>query len=236
MEWGHSSKILQYPGRIHVGTKFVVRMPQSGDMRAGNRYQRFLCCRSVVGPPGPSQRVSGAFGASGMYYSRPAGKSNHRMPFSICAVPAIFADKVYMLCTSGSHSRRRELIEIRMPLRGNFGMHGSYIVDAFNKDFPGTCRASAVCSTGTGDKGTPFSVLAVSTCRADEGNSAIAAASNFLRRYRISRWMPHSSNAGTFLCYRATVPAIPPLEILHGTTTPARLWMFSDFAIFTAVL
>lgn len=46
----------------------------------------------------------------------------------------------------------------------------------------------------------------------------------------------HSSNAGTFLCYRATMPAIPPLEISHGTTTPARLWMFSDFAIFTAVL
>jgi hypothetical protein len=32
------------------------------------------------------------------------------------------------------------------------------------------------------------------------------------------------------------MPAIPPLEIFHGTTTPARLWMFSDFAIFTAVL
>ena len=29
-----------------------------------------------------------------MYFPGPAGKSNHRMPFSVCAVPAILADKV----------------------------------------------------------------------------------------------------------------------------------------------
>lgn len=171
-----------------------------------------------------------------MYFPGPAGKSNHRMPFPVCTVPAVFADKVYMLCASGSHSRWRELIKCRMPLCSDFGMYGSYIIDAFDKDFSGTCRASAACSTGTGDRGTPFSVLSVSAFRADKSYSAIAAASDFLRRYRISRRMPHSSNARTFLCYRATMPAIPPLEIFHGTTTPARLWMFSDFAIFTAVL
>lgn len=104
------------------------------------------------------------------------------------------------------------------------------------KDFSGTRRAFAACSTGTGDRGTPFSVLAVPAFRADKSDFTIAAADDFLRRYRIGCRMPHSSNAGTFLCYRATMPAIPPLEIFHGTTTPARLWMFSDFAIFTAVL
>lgn len=171
-----------------------------------------------------------------MYFPGPAGKSNHRMPFPVCTVPAVFADKVYMLCASGSHSRWRELIKCRMPLCSDFGMYGSYIIDAFNKDFSGTCRASASCSTGTGDRGTPFSVLSVSAFRADKSDFTIAAASDFLRRYRIGCWMPHSSNAGTFLCYRATMPAIPPLEIFHGTTTPARLWIFSDFAIFTAVL
>ena len=171
-----------------------------------------------------------------MYSPGPAGKSNHRMPFSVCAVPAILADKVYMLCASGSHSRGRELIKCRMPLCSDFGMYGSYIIDAFDKDFSGTRRASAACSTGTGDRGTPFSVLSVSAFRADKSDFTIAAAGDFLRRYRIGCRMPHSSNAGTFLCYRATMPAIPPLEISHGTTTPARLWMFSDFAIFTAVL
>ena len=171
-----------------------------------------------------------------MYFPGPTGKSNHRMPFPVCAVPALFADKVYMLCASGSHSRGRELIKCRMPLCSDFGMYCSYIIDTFDKDFSRTRRASAACSTGTGDRGTPFSVLSVSAFRADKGDSAIAAAGDFLRRNRISRWMPHSSNAGTFLCYRATMPAIPPLEIFHGTTTPARLWMFSDFAIFTAVL
>ena len=94
-----------------------------------------------------------------MYFPGPAGKSNHRMPFSVCAVPAILADKVYMPCASGSHSRGRELIKCRMPLCGNFGMNGSYIIDAFDKDFSGTRRASAACSTGTGDRGTPFAVL-----------------------------------------------------------------------------
>lgn len=49
-----------------------------------------------------------------MYSPGPAGKSNHRMPFSVCAVPAILADKVYMLCASGSHSRGRELIKCRI--------------------------------------------------------------------------------------------------------------------------
>ena len=171
-----------------------------------------------------------------MYFPGPTGKSNHRMPFPACAVPALFADKVYMLCASGSHSRGRELIKCRMPLCSDFGMYGSYIIDAFDKDFSGTRRASAACSTGTGDGGTPFSVLSVSAFRTDKSDSAIAAAGDFLRKYRIGCWMPHSSNAGTFLCYRATMPAIPPLEIFHGTTTPARLWMFSDFAIFTAVL
>lgn len=171
-----------------------------------------------------------------MYFPGPAGKSNHRMPFPACTVPAIFADKVYMLCASGSHSRGRELIKCRMPLCGDFGMYGSYIIDAFDKDFSGTRRASAACSTGTGDRGTLFSVLSVSAFRADKSDSAIAATGDFLRQYRIGCRMPHSSNAGTFLCYRATMPAIPPLEIFHGTTTPARLWMFSDFAIFTAVL
>lgn len=97
-----------------------------------------------------------------MYFTGPAGKSNHRMPFSVCAVPAIFADKVYMLCASGSHSRGRELIKCRMPLCSDFGMYGSYIIDAFDKDFSGTRRASAACSTGTGDRGTPFAVLSVS--------------------------------------------------------------------------
>ena len=171
-----------------------------------------------------------------MYFPGPAGKSNHRMPFPVCTVPAVFADKVYMLCASGSHSRWRELIKCRMPLCSDFGMYGSYIIDAFDKDFSGTCRASAACSTGTGDRGTPFSVLSVSAFRADKSDSAITATGDFLRRYRIGCRMPHSSNAGTFLCYRATMPAIPPLEIFHGTTTPARLWIFSDFAIFTAVL
>lgn len=171
-----------------------------------------------------------------MYFPGPTGKSNHRMPFPACAVPALFADKVYMLCASGSHSRGRELIKCRMPLCSDFGMYGSYIIDAFDKDFSGTRRASAACSTGTGDRGTPFSVLSVSAFRADKSDSAIAATGDFLRQYRIGCRMPHSSNAGTFLCYRATMPAIPPLEIFHGTTTPARLWMFSDFAIFTAVL
>ena len=171
-----------------------------------------------------------------MYFPGPTGKSNHRMPFPACAVPALFADKVYMLCASGSHSRGRELIKCRMPLCSDFGMYGSYIIDAFDKDFSGTRRASAACSTGTGDRGTPFSVLSVSAFRADKSDSAIAATGDFLRRYRIGCRMPHSSNTGTFLCYRATMPAIPPLEIFHGTTTPARLWMFSDFAIFTAVL
>ena len=171
-----------------------------------------------------------------MYFPGPAGKSNHRMPFPACAVPAIFADKVYTLCASGSHSRGRELIKCRMTLCSGFGMYGSYIIDAFDKDFSGTRRASAACSTGTGDRGTPFSVLSVSAFRADKSDSAIAATGDFLRQYRIGCRMPHSSNAGTFLCYRATMPAIPPLEIFHGTTTPARLWMFSDFAIFTAVL
>jgi hypothetical protein len=171
-----------------------------------------------------------------MYFPGPTGKSNHRMPFPACAVPALFADKVYMLCASGSHSRGRALIKCRMPLCSDFGMYGSYIIDAFDKDFSGTRRASAACSTGTGDRGTPFSVLSVSAFRADKSDSAIAATGDFLRQYRIGCRMPHSSNAGTFLCYRATMPAIPPLEIFHGTTTPARLWMFSDFAIFTAVL
>lgn len=171
-----------------------------------------------------------------MYFPGPTGKSNHRMPFPACAVPAIFADKVYMLCASGSHSRGRELIKCRMPLCSDFGMYGSYIIDAFDKDFSGTRWASAACSTGTGDRGTPFSVLSVSAFRADKSDSAIAATGDFLRQYRIGCRMPHSSNAGTFLCYRATMPAIPPLEIFHGTTTPARLWMFSDVAIFTAVL
>lgn len=171
-----------------------------------------------------------------MYFPGPTGKSNHRMPFPACAVPAIFADKVYMLCASGSHSRGRELIKCRMPLCSDFGMYGSYIIDAFDKDFSGTRWASAACSTGTGDRGTPFSVLSVSAFRADKSDSAIAATGDFFRQYRIGCRMPHSSNAGTFLCYRATMPAIPPLEIFHGTTTPARLWMFSDFAIFTAVL
>lgn len=171
-----------------------------------------------------------------MYFPGPTGKSNHRMPFPACAVPAIFADKVYMLCASGSHSRGRELIKCRMPLCSDFGMYGSYIIDAFDKDFSGTRWASAACSTGTGDRGTPFSVLSVSAFRADKSDSAIAATGDFLRQYRIGCRMPHSSNAGTFLCYRATMPAIPPLEIFHGTTIPARLWMFSDFAIFTAVL
>ena len=171
-----------------------------------------------------------------MYFPGPTGKSNHRMPFPACAVPALFADKVYMLCASGSHSRGRELIKCRMPLCSDFGMYGSYIIDAFDKDFSGTRRASAACSTGTGDRGTPFSVLSVSAFRADKSDSAIAATGDFLRQYRIGCRMPHSSNAGTFLCYRATMPAILPLEIFHGTPTPARLWMFSDFAIFTAVL
>lgn len=171
-----------------------------------------------------------------MYFPGPTGKSNHRMLFPACAVPALFADKVYMLCASGSHSRGRALIKCRMPLCSDFGMYGSYIIDAFDKDFSGTRRASAACSTGTGDRGTPFSVLSVSAFRADKSDSAIAATGDFLRQYRIGCRMPHSSNAGTFLCYRATMPAIPPLEIFHGTTTPARLWMFSDFAIFTAVL
>ena len=171
-----------------------------------------------------------------MYFPGPTGKSNHRMPFPACAVPALFADKVYMLCASGSHSRGRALIKCRMPLCSDFGMYGSYIIDAFDKDFSGTRRASAACSTGTGDRGTPFSVLSVSAFRADKSDSAIAATGDFLRQYRIGCRMPHGSNAGTFLCYRATMPAIPPLEIFHGTTTPARLWMFSDFAIFTAVL
>lgn len=171
-----------------------------------------------------------------MYFPGPTGKSNHRMPFPACAVPALSADKVYMLCASGSHSRGRELIKCRMPLCSDFGMYGSYIIDAFDKDFSGTRRASAACSTGTGDRGTSFSVLSVSAFRADKSDSAIAATGDFLRRYRIGCRMPHSSNAGTFLCYRATMPAIPPLKIFHGTTTPARLWMFSDFAIFTAVL
>lgn len=171
-----------------------------------------------------------------MYFPGPAGKSNHRMPFPVCTVTALFADKVYMPCASGSHSRGRELIKCRMPLCSNFGMNGSYIIDAFDKDFSGTRRASAACSTGTGDRGTPFAVLSVSAFWADKSNSAIAAAGDFLWRYRIGCRIPHSSNAGTFLCYRATMPAIPPLEIFHGTTTPARLWMFSDFAIFTAVL
>lgn len=94
-----------------------------------------------------------------MYFPGPTGKSNHRMPFPVCAVPALFADKVYMLCTSGSHSGRRKLIKCRMPLRSDFGMNGSHIIDAFYEDFPGTCRASAVCSTDTCDKGTPFAFL-----------------------------------------------------------------------------
>lgn len=102
-----------------------------------------------------------------MYSPGPAGKSNHWMPFSVCAVPAILADKVYMLCASGSHSRGRELIKCRMPLCSDFGMYGSYIIDTFDKDFSGTRRASAACSTGTGDRGTPFSVLSVSAFRAD---------------------------------------------------------------------
>lgn len=84
-----------------------------------------------------------------MYFPGPAGKSNHRMPFSVCAVPAILADKVYMLCASGSHSRGRELIKCRMPLCSDFWMYGSYIIDTFDKDFSGTRRASAACSTGT---------------------------------------------------------------------------------------
>lgn len=93
-----------------------------------------------------------------MYFPGPAGKSNHRMPFPACAVPAIFADKVYMLCASGSHSRGRELIKCRMPLCSDFGMYGSYIIDAFDKDFSGTRRASAACSTAPAIEGrhSPF--------------------------------------------------------------------------------
>jgi hypothetical protein len=68
-----------------------------------------------------------------------------------------------------------------MPLRSDFGMNGSHIIDAFYEDFPGTCRASAACSTGTGDRGTPFAVLSVSAFRTDKSDSAIAAAGDFIR-------------------------------------------------------
>jgi hypothetical protein len=68
-----------------------------------------------------------------------------------------------------------------MPLCSDFGMYCSYIIDAFDKDFSGTRRASAACSTGTGDRGTPFAVLSVSAFRADKSDSAIAAAGDFLR-------------------------------------------------------
>ena len=179
--WTHDENILAAAGCIHIGTKFVVMVPQCGNFRVSNRYQWLFRRSCIISSSGFFDPFLGTSRTSGTNLSGSANKSNCRMPFTVFAVPAVLADKVYMFRTSGRYARRRECIKRRMPLRCNFRMHRSYVIYTFHGDSSGTYRTSSVRLTSTRYRRMPFTVFAVPAHRTDKGNFAAAAASHLLR-------------------------------------------------------
>lgn len=234
--WTHNENILAAAGCIHIGTKFVVRVPQCGNFRVSNRYQRLFRRSCIIRSSGFFDPFFGASRTSGTNLSGSANKSNRRMPFTVFAVPAVLADKVHMFRTSGRYASRRECIERRMPLRCNFRMHRSYVIHTLHEDSSGTHRTSSVRLTSTRYRRIPFAIFAVPAHRADKGDFAAAAASHLLRRHGVSSRMPHFGNARAFLSYGTSALVAPPLKVFQGKITPRLLRMFSDFVMFTAVL